>query len=341
MQKVLYTGVILCGILIVLSGLSIWKPVQFQELTTLFGGYDFARYVHFFAMSAIVGFLGRACGSGAAGAEEPARHDRRGDRSITMRQRKIIPGVDPKLLIKDAAKLMPDPVRRDFLRGAASLGALAFLTGCDIIDGDSAEGVLRKISSNSTTARRRYCSARRSWRRRFPKTTSTRPFPFNAYYDEDEAPEVDRQCYKLEIAGLVDNKKPWTLDELHALPEVSQITRHVCVEGWSAIGSWQGAVLSDFLKRIGADTRAKYIWFKCAEGYTNTIDMPTALHPQTQMSFKFDHKILPRAYGFPMKIRIPTKLGFKNPKYVVAMEVTNTDHGGYWENQGYNWFSGL
>src|ERR1035441_6339654 len=171
-----------------------------------------------------------------------------------MRQRKIIPGVDPKLLIKDAASLMPDPARRGFLRGAASLGALA---------------------------------------------------------------------------------------ELHALPEVSQITLHVCVEGWSAIGSWQGAVLSDFLKRIGADTSAKFIWFKCAEGYTNTIDMPTALHPQTQMSFKFDHKILPRAYGFPMKIRIPTKLGFKNPKYVVAMEVTNTDRGGYWENQGYNWFSGL
>ena len=112
------------------------------------------------------------------------------------------------------------------------------------------------------------------------------------------------------------------------------------MEGWSAIGSWQGAVLSEFLKRIGADTRAKYIWFKCAEGYTNTIDMPTALHPQTQMSFKFDHKILPRAYGFPMKIRMPTKLGFKNPKYVVAMEVTNTDKGGYWENQGYNWFAG-
>jgi DMSO/TMAO reductase YedYZ molybdopterin-dependent catalytic subunit len=69
--------------------------------------------------------------------------------------------------------------------------------------------------------------------------------------------------------------------------------------------------------------------------------MPTALHPQTQMSFKFDNKLLPRAYGFPMKIRIPTKLGFKNPKYVVAMEVTNTDKGGYWEDQGYNWFSGL
>jgi len=257
-----------------------------------------------------------------------------------MRQRKIIPGVDPKLLIKDAASLMPDPARRGFLRGAASLGALAFLTGCDIIDGDSAEAVLRKISSFNDGAQAALFSQAKL-APTYPASAITKPFPFNAYYDEDEAPEVDGKTYKLEVAGLVENKKPWTLDELNALPQVSQITRHVCVEGWSAIGSWQGAVLSDFLKRIGADTSAKYIWFKCAEGYTNTIDMPTALHPQTQMSFKFDNKILPRAYGFPMKIRIPTKLGFKNPKYVVAMEVTNTDRGGYWENQGYNWFSGL
>ncbi len=89
------------------------------------------------------------------------------------------------------------------------------------------------------------------------------------------------------------------------MPEVSQITRLVCVEGWSAIGSWQGVKLSDFLKTIGADTRAKYVWFQCAEGYSNTIDMPTALHPQTQLTLKFDHKILPRAYGFPARIRNP------------------------------------
>ena len=257
-----------------------------------------------------------------------------------MRQRKIIPGVDAKLLIKDAAKLMPDRTRRGFLRGAASLGALAFLTGCDIIDGDTAEGVLRKISAFNDGAQAALFS-RTKLAPEFPESALTRPFPFNAYYEEDEAPEVDANDYLFEVTGLIDNKTSWTLDELHALPEVSQITRHVCVEGWSAIGSWQGASLADFLKRIGADTSAKYVWFKCAEGYSNTIDMPTALHPQTQMSFKFDHKILPRAYGFPMKIRIPTKLGFKNPKYVVAMEVTNTDKGGYWEDQGYNWFSGL
>ncbi len=257
-----------------------------------------------------------------------------------MKERKQIPGVDAKLAIKDAAKLMPDPMRRGFLRGAASLGALALLTGCDIIDSDSTENALKVVS--------RFNDRVQAWlfnpNKLAPTYTEadlTRPFPFNAYYDEDEAPVVDPATYKLEISGMVDNKTPWTLDQLHKLPEVSQITRHVCVEGWSAIGSWQGAVLSDFLKRIGADTRAKYIWFKCAEGYTNTIDMETALHPQTQMSFKYDHKLLPRAYGFPMKIRMPTKLGFKNPKYVVAMEVTNINRGGYWSNQGYNWFSGL
>jgi DMSO/TMAO reductase YedYZ molybdopterin-dependent catalytic subunit len=256
-----------------------------------------------------------------------------------MKKRHIISGVDQSLLVKDAAKLMPDPMRRNFLRGAASLGALTFLTGCDIIDGDTAESVLRKISEFNDGAQAAIFS-KTKLAPTYPESAITRPFPFNAYYSVDEAPEVDGASYKFEIAGLVDNKRPWTLDELHGLPEVSQITRHVCVEGWSAIGSWQGARLSDFLQRIGADTRAKYVWFKCAEGYTNTIDMASALHPQTQMTFKYDNKLLPRAYGFPMKIRIPTKLGYKNPKYVVAMEVTNTDKGGYWEDQGYNWFGG-
>jgi DMSO/TMAO reductase YedYZ molybdopterin-dependent catalytic subunit len=257
-----------------------------------------------------------------------------------MRKRTNLPGVDAKALIKEAGRLLPDPARRHFLRGAASLGALTMLTGCDIIDGDSAENALRYVSRFNDRVQA-FLFNPNKLAPTFSEADITRPFPFNAYYDEDEAPEVDGGAYKFEVAGKVDNKKPWTLEELHALPEVSQITRHVCVEGWSAIGSWQGAVLSDFLKRVGADTRAPYVHFKCAEGYTETIDMPTALHPQTQMTFKSHNKTLPRAYGFPMKIRIPTKLGFKQPKYVVAMEVTDVDRGGYWSNQGYNWFSGL
>ena len=256
-----------------------------------------------------------------------------------MRKRKSISGVDTKLLIKDAAKLLPDPTRRLFLRGATSLGALTFLTGCDIIDSDAAEGALRIVSRFNDRVQALIFSPNRM-APTFSETEITKPFPFNAYYEESDAPEVDGADYKLEIAGLVDNKTPWTLEELYKLPQEKQITRHICVEGWSAIGSWTGVRLSDFLARIGADTRAKYIYFICAEGYSNTIDMPTALHPQTQMTFKFADAILPRKYGFPMKIRIPTKLGFKNPKHVMSLVVTNDDRGGYWEDRGYNWFSG-
>ena len=256
------------------------------------------------------------------------------------RIRKAIPGVDPKLLIKDAGKLLPDPARRSFLRGAASLGALTMLTGCDIIDGDAAESVLRKISAFNDKAQALLFKPNRLAPEN-PASAITRPVPLYAYYQEDEAPEVEASKFKLEVGGLVDSKEPWTLDKLYALPQESQITRHICVEGWSAIGSWQGVRLAEFLKRVGADTRARYVWFQCAEGYSNTIDMATALHPQTQLSFKFDNQILPRKYGFPMKCRMPTKLGFKNPKHVIAIYVQNNDAGGYWENQGYNWFSGL
>jgi DMSO/TMAO reductase YedYZ molybdopterin-dependent catalytic subunit len=256
------------------------------------------------------------------------------------RIRRAIPGVDPQLLIKEAASVAPDPTRRLFLRGAASLGTLTFLTGCNVVDGFSAEKVLRRISAFNDGAQALLFNPNKL-APTYPESAITRPFPFNGYYDESEAPEVDGATYMFEVGGLVDDKRPWSLEKLHALPQETQITRHICVEGWSAIGKWSGVRLSDFLRRVGADTRAKYVWFQCAEGYSNTIDMATALHPQTQLTFKFDDEILPRKYGFPMKCRMPTKLGFKNPKYVIAMHVTNKDLGGYWEDQGYNWFSGL
>jgi DMSO/TMAO reductase YedYZ molybdopterin-dependent catalytic subunit len=256
------------------------------------------------------------------------------------RSKKPIAGVDIRLLLKDAAKLLPDPTRRLFLRGGASLGALAFLSGCDIVDGASAEKALMAVSRFNDGAQALLFNLNRL-APTYPESAITRPFPFNAYYDEDEAPEVAGADFKLKVGGLVDNKEPWTLERLYALPQETQITRHICVEGWSAIGKWTGARLSEFLKRIGADTRAKYVYFICAEGYSTSIDMATVLHPQTQMTFKFDGEILPRSYGFPMKIRMPTKLGFKNPKHVVELAVTNDYPGGYWEDQGYNWFSGL
>jgi DMSO/TMAO reductase YedYZ molybdopterin-dependent catalytic subunit len=251
----------------------------------------------------------------------------------------IVPGVDKQLLVKDATKLMPDLSRRRFIASGASLGALTMLTGCNVSDSLSAENLLSQMSKFNDAVQAAIFSPT-TLAPTFTEADIRRPFPFNAFYDQDDAPEVDGDDWKLEVSGLVQNKKPWKLAELRKLPEVSQITRHICVEGWSAIGSWQGTPLRDFLQLVGADTKAKWVYFRCAEDYSSCLDMPTALHPQTQMTFKFDNKVLPQAYGFPMKIRVPTKLGFKNPKYVTSMEVTNDYKGGYWEDQGYNDFSG-
>jgi DMSO/TMAO reductase YedYZ molybdopterin-dependent catalytic subunit len=256
-----------------------------------------------------------------------------------FQSKKPRPPVDVQLFVKDASKLLPNPARRMFLR-SASLGSVAFLAGCDIVDGQSAEKALRIMSQfNDKFQAWMFNPARLA--PTYPESAITRPFRFNAYYGEGNAPDVDEETYKLLIDGLVEEKRPWTPDELYALPQETQITRLICIEGWSAIGKWTGTPLHMFLRRIGADLTAKYVHFTCAEGYSVSIDMPTALHPQTQMTFKFDGQTLPAKFGFPMRIRIPTKLGFKNPKSVIALTVLNNYTGGYWEDQGYNWFSGL
>ena len=107
------------------------------------------------------------------------------------------------------------------------------------------------------------------------------------------------------------------------------------------IGKWSGTPLHTFLERISADTTACYVGFECADGYYEGIDMPTALHPQTLMAFRLSDEILPTKYGFPFKIRIPTKLGLKTPKFVTAIYVTDQQPRGYWTDRGYNWFSGI
>jgi DMSO/TMAO reductase YedYZ molybdopterin-dependent catalytic subunit len=229
--------------------------------------------------------------------------------------------------------------RRLFLKRGLSLGALSLLAGCNITDQEGVQRVLNAMS--------RWNDGVQDWlfdpqrlAPEFPESRITRPFPFNAYYSESEVVEVDGAEYKLELAGMIREKRPWTLAELYALPQVSQVTRHICVEGWSAIGKWSGVRFSDFLARIGADTTAKYVGFQCADDYYGSIDMATALHPQTQLSFRYADELLPPKYGYPMKLRIPTKLGFKNPKHIAAIFVTNEYPGGYWEDKGYNWYSG-
>ena len=242
-------------------------------------------------------------------------------------------------LDKHRGPLLASLERRLFLRRGLSLGALSLLAGCELTDDESVQQVLTAMSRWNDRAQAWLFDPRRL-APEFPESMITRPFPFNAFYAEDQAPVVDATGYKLEVGGLVREKKAWRLPELYALPETSQVTRHICVEGWSAIGKWSGVRFSDFLQRIGADLGARYVGFKCADDYSTSIDMPTALHPQTLLALKYADQVLPAKYGFPMKVRMPTKLGFKNPKHVAAIFVTNEYPGGYWEDKGYNWFSG-
>jgi DMSO/TMAO reductase YedYZ molybdopterin-dependent catalytic subunit len=244
-----------------------------------------------------------------------------------------------ELMLADAIRSVKQPTRRAFLQRTITLGGLALLTGCSLDDNSSIESALGKVSSLNDRIQGVLFDPNKL-APTYPDSMITKPFPFNAFYGEDEVPEVDGDDWRLELSGLIADKKPWTLAQLRAMPQTDQVTRHICVEGWSAIGKWGGVPFSTFLKKIGADTTAKYVGFKCADDYYTSIDMATALHPQTLMTLTYDGQTLPAKYGYPMKLRMPTKLGYKNPKHIQAMFVSNTYTGGYWEDQGYNWFGG-
>lgn len=229
--------------------------------------------------------------------------------------------------------------RRLFLKQSLSLGAMAMLSGCDITNDETVQRVLTAMSSWNDSAQA-WLFDPNKLAPEYPESRITTPFPFNAYYERGEAPVVDGDAYRLEVSGLIRDRRPWSLLQLYGLPQAAQVTRHICVEGWSAIGKWSGVPFRAFLERVGADLTARYVGFRCADDYYTSIDMATALHPQTLLALRFADRILPVEYGFPMKLRIPTKLGFKNPKHITAMFVTNEYPGGYWEDQGYNWFSG-
>ena len=230
--------------------------------------------------------------------------------------------------------------RRLLLKQGLTVGALAMLSGCNLQDGDSVDKVLWSMSRFSDWVQARLFSRERL-APTYAASQITNPFPFNAFYPEYNVPEIDLSDDRLEVSGLVANKQPWTLEELRRLPQRADITRFICIEGWSAIGQWGGVPLRTFLERIGADTSAKYVGFKCADRYYSSIDMASALHPQTLLALDFGQVALPPDYGYPLRLRVPTKLGFKNPKHIQALFVTNDYPGGYWEDQGYNWFSGI
>ena len=232
--------------------------------------------------------------------------------------------------------------RRSMLFRAMALGAVSTLPACDYEDPahpDIADKFLHAMSAWNDRVQEALFNPH-TLAPTFRAEQITNPPRFNAFYDISQVPVVDPATYQLELGGQIQDKSPWSLAALNALAQTSQITRLTCVEGWRVIGEWEGVPLGDFLRRIGADTTCRYVSFKCADGYYSSIDMPSALHPQTILALKFLGAPLTPPFGAPVRLRIPTKLGFKNPKSIVQLAVTNIYPGGYWEDQGYNWFSG-
>jgi len=167
-------------------------------------------------------------------------------------------------------------------------------------------------------------------------------FPYNGYDVID--PEVDLENWTLTVEGLVRNPGEFGLAKIQALPKIVHNTRHVCVEGWDAVGNFGGARVSDFLQLIGADTTAKYVEVECADDYYESIDMATLLQPQSLLCYEMYGKPLDRGHGAPVRLQLPTKLGYKQAKYLTSFRVSNVlspGKRGYWEDQGYAWFGGL
>jgi DMSO/TMAO reductase YedYZ molybdopterin-dependent catalytic subunit len=248
-------------------------------------------------------------------------------------------GIDQSVL-EENRKLIAEVDRRKILGGAVSLGALTMLTGCDVTDKSAVQSVLRLVSDWNDGVQA-FLFNPNKLAPTFTEAEVLKPPRFNAFYGVEEVKPVDVTRWTLELSGRIEDKRPWTAQRIYALPEQEVIVRHICVEGWDYIGQWSGPNFKYFLERIGADLTAKYVAFRCADDYYSSIDMATALHPQTILATKYAKERMADPYGFPLRLRTSTKLGFKNPKWITAIEVTNTYRGGYHEDHGFNWFSGL
>lgn len=158
--------------------------------------------------------------------------------------------------------------------------------------------------------------------------------------------------WALRIDGLVKRPLDLPLTALRAFPQRTQITRHDCVEGWSAIGQWQGPQLGAVLAQAGLLPNARYAVFHCAdrfgaEPYYESIDLIDAFHPQTILAWRMNGQPLPLAHGAPLRLRVERQLGYKHAKYVMRIELRDSlaglyrGKGGYWEDRGYQWYAGI
>jgi DMSO/TMAO reductase YedYZ molybdopterin-dependent catalytic subunit len=166
-------------------------------------------------------------------------------------------------------------------------------------------------------------------------------FPTNRHVEF--APDPDLSKWRLYVEGLVSRPGEYTLEQIQALPKVSQNVRHICIEGWDAIGNFGGARLADLLTLVGADRSALYVELGCLDDYYSSIDMASALHPQTLACYEMYGAPLTAGHGAPLRLHMPMKLGYKSSKHIYSLRVSNVlgAEKGFWEDQGYSWYGGI
>ncbi len=159
----------------------------------------------------------------------------------------------------------------------------------------------------------------------------------------DFTPQIDPAQFKLTISGEVSNPMQLSMADIQKLPLTSMVIRHVCVEGWAAIVQWGGIRLQDLIALVQPKSSVRYVYFKSADGYYESWDMASAMHPQTLMAYQKNGQPLSADNGAPIRLASPIKLGYKQSKWVTEiMLVSNLlPTKGYWEDQGYEWFAGL
>jgi DMSO/TMAO reductase YedYZ molybdopterin-dependent catalytic subunit len=248
--------------------------------------------------------------------------------------------------------------RRRFLSGLAlGAGGLA-LSGCDAIVEN--EGLLATVkkADRLTYASHRSLIDRQALAREFSPEQMSPVFKANGSTMVD-TPQYQTHLserfanWRLKVNGLVAKPLSLSLADLMAMPAREQITRHDCVEGWSAIGKWRGAPLALILKAAGLSTRARYLIFHCADTldglpYYESIDLVDAFHPQTILAWSMNGQMLPVAHGAPLRLRVERLLGYKHAKFVMGVQAVASlggfgqGNGGYWEDvSGYEWYGGM
>ena len=249
--------------------------------------------------------------------------------------------------------------RQILVRAMAGAGA-ALLAGCDRLSQTSWAPKILGVGESASFAAQRLILTRKSMAEEFNQADLSPEFRSNGtamprsstYAALANASFAE---YRLQVDGLVEQPANLSLAEVHALPSRTQITRHDCVEGWSAIGKWKGARLGALLETVRPKPEARYVVFHCADPmemdaastYYESIDMEDAFHPQTILAYELNDKALPIANGAPLRVRVERQLGYKMAKYIMRIELVESfekiagGKGGYWEDQGYEWYAGI